>query len=151
MEVNILANNQNSKFDQDLCFLFYITTKEIVNRFNKYLKQYNISFPNYIVLSYIKDGEEIYVKTLCDKLHLDSGTISPIVKRLEKKNLIKRMRLPEDERKVMLRLTQKGTSLKKEFSDISSHVVEQLNLTEDEKLSYYNLMQTFVDKNLAEV
>ncbi|PNZ57018.1 MarR family transcriptional regulator, partial [Staphylococcus condimenti] len=44
-----MANNQNSKFDQDLCFLFYITTKEIVNRFNKYLKQYNISFPNYIV------------------------------------------------------------------------------------------------------
>ncbi|KKB24887.1 MarR family transcriptional regulator [Staphylococcus carnosus] len=145
-----MTNNQNSKFDQDLCFLFYITTKEIVNRFNKYLKQYNISFPNYIVLSYIKDSEEIYVKTLCDKLHLDSGTISPIVKRLEKKNLVKRMRLPEDERKVVLRLTGEGTSLKKEFSDISAHVVDQLNLTEDEKSNYYNLMQTFVDKNLAE-
>ena len=145
-----MANKQNQKFDQDLCFLFYITTKEIVNRFNKYLKQYNISFPNYIVLSYIKEDEEIYVKTLCDKLFLDSWTISPIVKRLEKKNLIKRKRLPEDERKVVLSLTNEGLALKDEFADISTHVVDQLNLENDEKENYYNMMQRFVDKNLAE-
>ena len=145
-----MANKQNQKFDQDLCFLFYITTKEIVNRFNKYLKQYNISFPNYIVLSYIKEDEEIYVKTLCYKLFLDSGTISPIVKRLEKKNLIKRKRLPEDERKVVLSLTNEGLALKDEFADISTHVVDQLNLENDEKENYYNMMQRFVDKNLAE-
>lgn len=145
-----MTNKQNQKFDQDLCFLFYITTKEIVNRFNKYLKQYNISFPNYIVLSYIKEDEEIYVKTLCDKLFLDSGTISPIVKRLEKKNLIKRKRLPEDERKVVLSLTKEGLALKEEFADISTHVVDQLNLDNNEKENYYNMMQRFVDKNLVE-
>lgn len=144
-----MSNNSKNDFNQDLCFLFYISTKEVVNRFNKYLKKYNISFPNYIVLSYIKENEDIFVKTLCEKMYLDSGTISPIVKRLEKKNLITRKRLPEDERKVILSLTSEGKALKEEFNDISSQVVEQLNLNAEEKQSYYDMMQNFVDKNLV--
>ncbi|MCD8914419.1 MarR family transcriptional regulator [Staphylococcus simulans] len=143
-----MAKSTKKDLDHDLCFLFYITTKEVINRFNKYLKQYNISFPNYIVLSYIEDEEEIYVKTLCDKLYLDSGTISPIVKRLEKKDLVRRKRLPEDERKVVLHLTQEGKALKSKFKNISTHVIDQLNLDSDEKLEYYNMMRTFADRNL---
>ena len=64
--------------------------------------------------------------------------------------MIKRKRLPEDERKVVLSLTKEGLALKDEFADISTHVVDQLNLENDEKENYYNMMQRFVDKNLAE-
>nr|WP_241963060.1 MarR family transcriptional regulator [Staphylococcus simulans] len=127
-----------------------MTTKEVINRFNKFLKQYNISFPNYMVLSYIEDDEEVFVKTLCNKLFLDSGTISPIVKRLEKKNLVIRKRLPEDERKVMLSLTEEGKELKVQFKNISTQVINQLNLDSDEKEDYYNMMRGFAQKNLSQ-
>ncbi|WP_338132579.1 MarR family transcriptional regulator [Staphylococcus simulans] len=122
----------------------------MINRFNKFLKQYNISFPNYMVLSYIEDDEEVFVKTLCNKLFLDSGTISPIVKRLEKKNLVIRKRLPEDERKVMLSLTEEGKELKVQFKNISTQVINQLNLDSDEKEDYYNMMRGFAQKNLSQ-
>ena len=145
-----MSNSTKKNLDHDLCFLFYITTKEVINRFNKFLKQYNISFPNYMVLSYIEDDEEVFVKTLCNKLFLDSGTISPIVKRLEKKNLVIRKRLPEDERKVMLSLTEEGKELKGQFKNISTQVINQLNLDSDEKEDYYNMMRGFAQKNLSQ-
>ncbi|WP_422070827.1 MarR family winged helix-turn-helix transcriptional regulator, partial [Staphylococcus simulans] len=147
---NYMSNSTKKNLDHDLCFLFYITTKEVINRFNKFLKQYNISFPNYMVLSYIEDDEEVFVKTLCNKLFLDSGTISPIVKRLEKKNLVIRKRLPEDERKVMLSLTEEGKELKAQFKNISTQVINQLNLDSDEKEDYYNMMRGFAQKNLSQ-
>lgn len=145
-----MSNSTKKNLDHDLCFLFYITTKEVINRFNKFLKQYNISFPNYMVLSYIEDDEEVFVKTLCNKLFLDSGIISPIVKRLEKKNLVIRKRLPEDERKVMLSLTEEGKELKAQFKNISTQVINQLNLDSDEKEDYYNMMRGFAQKNLSQ-
>lgn len=145
-----MSNSTKKNLDHDLCFLFYITTKEVINRFNKFLKQYNISFPNYMVLSYIEDDEEVFVKILCNKLFLDSGTISPIVKRLEKKNLVIRKRLPEDERKVMLSLTEEGKELKAQFKNISTQVINQLNLDSDEKEDYYNMMRGFAQKNLSQ-
>lgn len=145
-----MRNSTKKNLGHDLCFLFYITTKEVINRFNKFLKQYNISFPNYMVLSYIEDDEEVFVKTLCNKLFLDSGTISPIVKRLEKKNLVIRKRLPEDERKVMLSLTEEGKELKAQFKNISTQVINQLNLDSDEKEDYYNMMRGFAQKNLSQ-
>ncbi|MDN6206463.1 MAG: MarR family transcriptional regulator [Staphylococcus simulans] len=103
-----------------------------------------------MVLSYIEDDEEVFVKTLCNKLFLDSGTISPIVKRLEKKNLVIRKRLPEDERKVMLSLTEEGKELKAQFKNISTQVINQLNLDSDEKEDYYNMMRGFAQKNLSQ-
>jgi DNA-binding MarR family transcriptional regulator len=93
---------------REFCFLFYVSNKEVVSRFNQYLKQYDISFPNFIVLQYIEESNPIFIKTLCDELFLDSGTISPIIKRLEKKNLIKRRRTEEDERRVKVILTDEG-------------------------------------------
>ncbi|SUM32408.1 transcriptional regulator [Staphylococcus gallinarum] len=80
-----MTSTVDNKMRKEMCYLFYITSKEVVNRFNRYLKQYDISFPNYIVLLYIENDKPIYIKTLCDELYLDSGTISPIIKRLEKK------------------------------------------------------------------
>ncbi|ANK37758.1 hypothetical protein AOB58_956 [Staphylococcus sp. AntiMn-1] len=80
-----MASDANDQIRKEMCYLFYITSKEVVNRFNRYLKQYDISFPNYIVLLYIENDKNVYIKTLCDELYLDSGTISPIIKRLEKK------------------------------------------------------------------
>ncbi|MDN6672536.1 MAG: MarR family transcriptional regulator, partial [Staphylococcus equorum] len=129
-------------------YLFYITSKEVVNRFNRYLKQYDISFPNYIVLLYIENDKNVYIKTLCDELYLDSGTISPIIKRLEKKDLINRIRTEEDERRVKVRLTEKGLKLKEEFSKISEDVIQQFDMEGEESVTYYQILKAFAEKNV---
>ncbi|PTI43525.1 MarR family transcriptional regulator [Staphylococcus xylosus] len=133
---------------KEMCYLFYITSKEVANRFNKYLKRYDISFPNYIVLLYIENETPIYIKTLCDELYLDSGTISPIIKRLEKKELIRRLRTEDDERRVKVMLITKGIKLKEEFSKISEEVIQQFDMEEEDSLAYYQILKTFAEKNI---
>ncbi|WP_445194750.1 MarR family winged helix-turn-helix transcriptional regulator [Staphylococcus xylosus] len=133
---------------KEMCYLFYITSKEIVNRFNKYLKRYDISFPNYIVLLYIENEIPVYIKTLCDELYLDSGTISPIIKRLEKKELIRLLRTEDDERRVKVMLTTKGIKLKEEFSKISEEVIQQFDMEKEDSLAYYRILRTFAEKNI---
>lgn len=141
-----MTSNDYDQMRKEMCYLFYITSKEVVNRFNKYLKQFDISFPNYIVLLYIENDKPIYIKTLCDELYLDSGTISPIIKRLEKKSLIERMRTEEDERRVKVRLTEKGLELKDHFPKISEDVIQQFNMKREDSLAYYEILKTFAEQ-----
>lgn len=140
--------NYDKDIKKEFCFLFYVTNKEVVNRFNQYLKQYDISFPNFIVLQYIEQDTPIYIKTLCDELYLDSGTISPIIKRLEKKNLIKRSRTEEDERRVKVQLTEDGVELKKHFDQISTDVLMQFNMSHEDLYAYTQLVRKFADINI---
>ncbi|MDG0821525.1 MAG: MarR family transcriptional regulator [Staphylococcus equorum] len=143
-----MTSDTNDQIRKEMCYLFYITSKEVVNRFNRYLKQYDISFPNYIVLLYIENDKNVYIKTLCDELYLDSGTISPIIKRLEKKDLINRIRTEEDERRVKVRLTEKGLKLKEEFSKISEDVIQQFDMEGEESVTYYQILKAFAEKNV---
>ncbi|ANQ63836.1 MarR family winged helix-turn-helix transcriptional regulator [Staphylococcus equorum] len=143
-----MTSGTNEQIRKEMCYLFYITSKEVVNRFNRYLKQYDISFPNYIVLLYIENDKNIYIKTLCDELYLDSGTISPIIKRLEKKDLINRIRTEEDERRVKVILTEKGLKLKEEFSKISEDVIKQFDMEGEESVTYYQILKAFAEKNV---
>ena len=143
-----MTSNDYDQMRKEMCYLFYITSKEVVNRFNKYLKQFDISLPNYIVLLYIENDKPIYIKTLCDELYLDSGTISPIIKRLEKKSLIERMRTEEDERRVKVRLTEKGLELKDYFPKISEDVIQQFNMKREDSLAYYEILKTFAEQNI---
>jgi DNA-binding MarR family transcriptional regulator len=126
-----MTMDYDNDIKREFCFLFYVSSKEVVNRFNQYLKQYDISFPNFIVLQYIEDKISLYyIKTLCDELYLDSGTISPIIKRLEKKNLIKRKRTEEDERRVKVQLTEEGVELKSNILiKFLTDVLVQFNMT----------------------
>ena len=133
---------------REFCFLFYVSNKEVVSRFNQYLKQYDISFPNFIVLQYIEESNPIFIKTLCDELLLDSGTISPIIKRLEKKNLIKRRRTEEDERRVKVILTDEGVELKKHFSQVITDVLLQFNMSDEDLNDYTHILRKFVDINI---
>ncbi|PHK49814.1 MarR family winged helix-turn-helix transcriptional regulator [Staphylococcus edaphicus] len=143
-----MTSNIDDQMRKEMCYLFYITSKEVVNRFNKYLKQFDISFPNYIVLLYIENEKPIYIKTLCDELYLDSGTISPIIKRLEKKMLIERIRTEEDERRVKVRLTDKGLKLKDKFPKISEDVIQQFNMEREDSIAYYQILKTFAERNV---
>ncbi|RIM67721.1 MarR family transcriptional regulator, partial [Staphylococcus arlettae] len=104
----------------------------------------------YIVLLYIENNIPIYIKTLCEKLYLDSGTISPIIKRLEKKNLIQRTRTLEDERRVKVQLTAEGIELKRHFNKISEEVFNQFDMEEEDTRQYHKILKKFTQINVVE-
>ncbi|MTI47106.1 MarR family winged helix-turn-helix transcriptional regulator [Sporosalibacterium faouarense] len=109
---------EHLKIDNQLCFALYSASKAIVNTYKPLLKDIGITYTQYITLLVLWEKDNITVKELGKKLNLDSGTLTPLLKRLETKGILERIRNPEDERNVCVKLTSKGVSLKDKASEI---------------------------------
>lgn len=101
--------SDNFKLDKQLCFSLYNAQRKM-NRFytNQVFKQYNLTYPQYLVLSILWQMSPVNVKTLVEALALDTGTISPLLKRMEANDLIVRKRSELDQREVFVHLTDKS-------------------------------------------
>lgn len=93
---------ENSYLSKQLCFLFYVSSKEIIKKYSSYLKEYELTYTGYIVLMAIEEDEKLNIKTLGDRVFLDSGTLTPLLKKLEKKNYVVRTREEKDERNLQM-------------------------------------------------
>lgn len=109
-----MNRDESLKLDNQLCFAVYACSREITSLYRPYLDQLGITYPQYLALLVLWDVQECSVKELGDRLYLDSGTLTPMLKRMEAADLIKRQRSVDDERKVNVRLTEKGKALKEE-------------------------------------
>ncbi len=106
------------KLDNQLCFPLYALSRKVTQLYKPLLEAYNLTYTQYITMLVIWEYEEISFKKLGRKLYLDSGTLSPVVKRLESKDLIDKYRDPLDDRSIILRLTEKGKVMKKEIIEV---------------------------------
>ncbi|RYD97896.1 MAG: MarR family transcriptional regulator [Sphingobacteriales bacterium] len=118
--------------EQQVCFPIYTLSKEIVSMYRPYLDKLDLSYPQYLVLMVLWEEQQATVSMICDKLYLDTGTITPMLKRMEVKELVARTRQKEDERVVLITLTKKGKDLKKRAADIPHKLLEDIDLTREE-------------------
>ncbi|MGD8189377.1 MarR family winged helix-turn-helix transcriptional regulator [Brevibacillus ginsengisoli] len=126
-------NREDSlKLDNQLCFSIYACSREITSLYRPFLDQLGITYPQYLVLLILWEAEECTVKELGERLYLDSGTLTPMLKRMEAANLIKRQRSQMDERKVLVQLTDKGKEMKQEAYCIPEAIFEQVGVSQDE-------------------
>ncbi len=100
------------KLDNQLCFVLYTASRAITRSYRHLLEPLGITYPQYLVLMVIWEQDKLGVKEIGEKLHLDSGTLTPLLKRMEQNGLVKRERSKRDERKVSIHLTRKGLDLK---------------------------------------
>jgi DNA-binding MarR family transcriptional regulator len=111
------------KLDNQLCFALYACSREITKLYKPILDELNITYTQYISLLVLWEKDNITVKEMGKKLHLDSGTLTPLLKKLESMNLVKRLRDTIDERNVYVTLTQRGIELKKMAIEIPSKIL----------------------------
>lgn len=128
------------KLENQLCFPLYVSAKEVVRTYKPHLDKLGITYTQYITLMALWEKEEIGVKDLGNLLYLDSGTLTPLLKKLESQGLIRRNRSAVDERCVMITLTKKGKALKEQAQDIPQKVGSCLPLSEDEATTLYTLL-----------
>ena len=102
------------KLDQQLCFAVYSASHAFSRAYKPLLGQLDLTYPQYLVMLILWEADHQPVKALGARLHLDSGTLSPLLKRLEKLQLVSRTRDEDDERKVIIALTEKGRAMKAE-------------------------------------
>ena len=118
---NLLLNNQ-------LCFALYAATNSIIRHYRIYLKEIGITYTQYLVLLVLWESENCSIKNIAKTLKLDSPTITPIVQKLEKINLVKRQRSDLDERVVIVSLTKAGIDLEAQVADIQNKVACKTHL-----------------------
>ena len=121
------------KLDNQVCFPLYACSKEIVRAYTPFLKKLDITYTQYITMLVLWEEKQVYVKDLGKKLYLDSGTLTPVLKKLEHKGLVKRDRCKSDERNLCVTLTAEGERLKEESANIQPKMRECLRIDNEEK------------------
>ena len=128
------------KISNQLCFPLYACSKEIVKRYKPFLDPLDLTYTQYITMMVVWEEKEITVKALGQKLFLDSGTLTPVLKKLEQKGFVKRIRSKDDERNLIISLTEEGEALKKQASSIPAKMGKCVCLDKDEAKQLYDLL-----------
>ena len=116
-------NDEALKLDNQLCFALYACSREITKLYKPFLDNLDITYTQYISLLVLWEKDNITVKDIGKKLHLDSGTLTPLLKKLESMKLVKRIRDTVDERNVYIKLTPKGIELKQMAVEIPGKIL----------------------------
>lgn len=133
------------KIENQLCFPLYACAKEIVRRYHPFLKDIDLTYTQYIAMMVLWEKESINVKDLGKVLFLDSGTLTPLLKKLEQKGLISRSRSLEDERNVLISITKEGVYLREKALEIPKKMVSCLKLDKDKAMELAGLLNALLD------
>ena len=131
---------ESLKIENQLCFPLYAAAKEIVGKYHDVLSELNLTYTQYIVMMVLWHSESINVKELGDRVYLDSGTLTPLLKKLESKGYIKRVRDKKDERNVYVSLTKEGIELKDKAVNVPPTIGKCIPLSMEEAKTLYNLL-----------
>ena len=123
-----------------LCFPLYACAREIVKRYKPFLDPLGLTYTQYLVMMVLWEKRQVTAKALGDCLLLDSGTLTPLLKKLEAKGLLTRTRSPEDERNLLVTVTAGGEALKKEAASVPPKMAECAGLTPQEAGQLYRLL-----------
>lgn len=125
-------DNKKLKLENQICFKIYTVEREITKLYRGLLEELDVTYPQYLVLLVLWENPSVTVKELGQKLFLDSGTLTPMLKRMEGNNLIERKRSTVDERSVIITLTQEGEEMKHKAECIPTRLLENLSMNNDE-------------------
>lgn len=137
------------RLDNQLCFALYAGSKEVIRLYKPFLSAYGLTYTQYIVLLVLWEEDHITVSDLGKRLLLDSGTLTPLLKKLEAAGILTRDRSKNDERTVIVSLTEAGMQLQKSFLDLPRKMFCQLGLTQEDAGRLKELLDTIL-KNQAQ-
>ncbi len=133
-----MSIHDNLMLDNQLCFALYSATNAITRVYRQLLDEHDLTYPQYLVLLVLWEKDGVAVRDLMQRLKLDSGTLSPILKRLERAGLVSKQRNDIDERIVRISLTDKSKQLKPVIAEVQKQVACQTGLDNKE---FFTLLQ----------
>jgi DNA-binding MarR family transcriptional regulator len=133
------------KLENQLCFPLYALSRQITNLYRPLLEKLDLTYPQYLVMLLLWEHRELSVKAIGEHLKLDSGTLTPLLKRLEKRGLLTRARDQQDERLVKISITPIGEELKVKAKDIPAALSRQLPIEAEEGRQLVNQLRTILN------
>lgn len=131
------------RLENQLCFRLYSASKEVVRRYRPYLEPLGLTYTQYLAMMVVWAEEEVPVKELGRQLNLESSTLTPLLKKLEKAGFITRSRSAEDERVTLITLTDEGRELHDRAMSVPSCVTEDLCIDQDIALELIRALDQF--------
>jgi len=125
-------NSQNIKLEEHLCFSLYACSRAILRLYRPYLDELQLTYPQYLVLLTLWEKQQLTIKALGDALDLDTGTLTPLLKRMEGAGLLERRRDSVDERVVNIRITEQGKALQEKAACIPQSLIASSGMSMDE-------------------
>lgn len=137
------------KLDNQICFALYACSREITKLYRPLLQELGLTYTQYVTMLALWERDEVTVSALGAKLYLDSGTLTPLLKKLEAAGLVTRTRDKNDERSVLVTLTEQGSQLREKAVEIPEKLICQLDATPDEGMELLGQMQELLNRMKA--
>lgn len=134
------------KLDNQLCFPLYVCAKEIVRAYAKYLDPLGLTYTQYIVMMALWEHKALTMKELGERLFLDSGTLTPVLKKMEQAGLVKRQRDEKDERVVLVEMTEAGMALRESAAGIPKQIGSCIDLDLEDAKALGRILQLLLTR-----
>lgn len=128
------------KLENQLCFPLYACSREVIKKYRPFLTELDLTYTQYIAMLVFWEERKLSVKELGQKLFLDSGTLTPVLKSLEGKGLVKRSRSTEDERVLLVEITEEGEALKEKAAEVPAKIGSCMKLKPEEAMELYRIL-----------
>jgi MarR family transcriptional regulator, organic hydroperoxide resistance regulator len=132
------------ELDAQLCLPLYAASRAITRRYGDLLAATGLTYPQYLTMLALWSAAPLPVGDIGARLHLDTGTLTPLLKRLERAGLVARRRDPADERRVLVEPTSDGWALRERVTDVPCELGQSLQLTEDEARDLHQLLDKII-------
>lgn len=133
------------KLENQLCFPLYAAAREVIKLYRPHLDTLDLTYTQYITMMVMWAEKRISVRDIGKRLYLDSGTLTPVLKSLESKGYIRRYRSTEDERVLIVELTEEGSRLRDEAVEVPQQVGSCIRLEPEEAMQLYRLLYKVLD------
>ena len=135
-----MSNKDALKLENQLCFPLYAASKEVIRRYNPLLKKLDLTYTQYLVMMVLWEEGTIGAKELGDKLFLDSGTLTPLIKKMQAKGYLEKTQSEDDLRRITLTITEKGRRLQDEAAGVPLAVADCVGLEEKDAADLYRIL-----------
>ena len=135
------------KLDNQLCFPLYACSREIIRQYKPFLDEIDLTYTQYIVMMVLWERKAVTVKELGDCLYLDSGTLTPLLKKMEAKGLLSRARSAQDERNLIVTITEAGEALKERAVRVPGLMAQCSPLEPQEAMTLYRLLYKMLGRD----
>ena len=128
------------KLENQLCFPLYACSREIIKQYKPFLDRIDLTYTQYIAMMVLWEKKTVNVKELGESLFLDSGTLTPLLKKMEAKGLVTRTRSEKDERSLNVCITEKGEALRERALEVPENIAKCVRLDGEEAMMLYRIL-----------
>lgn len=137
------------KLENQICFPLYAASKELIKQYKPFLDEIDLTYTQYIAMMILWEKKVLTVKEMGEHLYLDSGTLTPLLKKLEAKGFVTRTRSARDERNLEVAITEKGERLKERAVTVPERMARCSQLSPEEAMTLYHILYKMLEKREA--